>query len=350
MELHGTAILRTARVTALAITAGIGTPGAAQKPLFATDSLIAVRLEAPFRRMLREKESNRHQGQLQVEGADIPIPIEVALRGTSRLESGICSFSGLMLSFDSTAVAGTPFAGQSALPLTAHCKDRPEYEEYVVLEYFVYRAYEIVSEVSLYARLARVEYFDSERREPLTTRYAFFVEHWDDAASRRGWMMVRAPAVPAAEYPAADRNRFEVFQYLIGNTDWSYVSAEPDEDSCCHNTVPIGNPAGPVFPVPFDFDQAGIVNAAYARPSPQLPIGTVRERLYRGVCLDRSVLEATLALFRAKQAALRALLESIEGLSDRSRRAAIDYVDSFYQIIGDARAVEREFVKGCRRP
>jgi len=322
--------------------------GLAQKPLFDDDSVLAVRLEAPFGRLIGERDTTGERGQVWLSGTASPIPTGVVARGKSRLRSGLCAFPGLMLHFDSAAVVGTVFAGQSTLPLTTHCRDRADYEQYVLLEYLVYRVYELVSEVSLRVRLARVEYYDSERGRAITTRYAFFVEHWDDLAARRGLVMVRAPAVPPWEYPPGDRNRFEVFQYLVGNTDWSYVSAEPDEAFCCHNAIPIGNPAGPVFPVPFDFDQAGIVNAAYARPSSTLPIRSVRQRLYRGICLDRAVLDSTLARFRDIQPAIRELFQTGVGLAERSRTDAVRYVDSFYETLNTPREVERAFVNPCR--
>jgi len=333
----------------LAIVALAGpTTSIAQQPLFDSDSILALRLEAPVGRILGEREATTHEGHLTLAGVSSPIPTGVRARGKSRLRSGICSFPGLMLQFEPGAVAGTVFAGQSSLPVTTHCRDRSDYEQYVVLEYLAYRAYELVNEASLHARLAQIEYYDTERGRVVTTRYAFFVEHWDDLGERQGWTMVQAPAVPPWEYPAGDRNRFEVFQYMIGNTDWSYASAEPDETFCCHNAVPIGHPAGPVFPVPFDFDQAGIVNAAYARPSSRLPIRSVRQRLYRGMCLERQVLDATLARFRDIRPALRALFENEAALTDRSRADALRYLDGFYETLDDPGAVDRAFVSTCR--
>ncbi len=322
-------------------------PAAAQKPLFRSDSVLQVRLEAPFRRMVSERERRAHSALL-IAGDGEPIPVEISARGKSRLASRICSFPGFMLHFDSTTVERTPFAGQADLPLTAHCKDLNSYEQYLLLEYLVYGTYALLSDLSLRARLARVEYVDSEHGDTLTTRFAFFLEHWDDLAARSGWMRVRAPTVPPFEYGDADRNVFEMFQYLVGNTDWSYANAPPDEPYCCHNSVPIGNPAGPVFPVPFDFDQAGMVDASYAQPSSKLPIRRVRQRHYRGMCTSPETLAATFDLFRARRQAIETLYEQAEWLTERSRRDAMEYLEDFYSTIANPGRVERDFVRGCR--
>ncbi len=57
-----------------------------------------------------------------------------------------------------------------------------------------------------------------------------------------------------------------LFQYMVGNTDWSAVRSGPD-DRCCHNVAVFSGDGGASNSVvPFDFDQAGLVDAPYAVP------------------------------------------------------------------------------------
>lgn len=164
----------------------------------------------------------------------------------------------MRLEFDSVQVIGTVFEAQSENKLVTHCQDRrAEYEQYVLQEYLVYRVFNLLTEISFRARLARITYLDSEARRDTITRYALFLEHESAMARRNGWEALRAPAIPPDLVDPGYLSLIGVFQYMIGNPDWSAFSAEPDETECCHNTQPIGGPDGPVFSVPYDFDHHG---------------------------------------------------------------------------------------------
>src|SRR5690606_26257310 len=88
-----------------------------------------------------------------------------------------------------------------------------------------------------------------------------------------------------------------VFEYLIGNTDFSMVHGARDDD-CCHNIVPFSREGQDYLIIPYDFDFSGLVNAAYASPNPELPIRSVTRRLYRGLCEQNPYLESSLGKFR----------------------------------------------------
>ena len=320
----------------------------AQRPLFEESWTLEVTLRAPFQAM-NANHDGRFSGLLIVTdgGAPDSIPLELTLRGKTRVRTGICEFPGLMLFFDD-ATGGTPFEGQSALPMVTHCNDRDQSEQFMLLEYNIYRAYNQLTDLSLAVRLTRVIYIDSESDRPVATRYGFFNEHWDHLGERSGWTYVRAPVIPPEAYDTEQRGIFEVFQYFIGNTDWSFAFAAPDDDYCCHNAIPLGNPAGPVFPVPFDFDQAGIVDPPYAKPDETLGIRTVRQRLYRGICGSADDLQATFEVFRTQRQALYDIFEKSEQLSASSKSRTASYFDDFYSTVDDERKVRQEFTNKCR--
>ena len=78
-----------------------------------------------------------------------------------------------------------------------------------------------------------------------------------------------------------------VFEYLIGNTDWSV----PYQHNIRLLTVPaIKNPV----PVPYDFDQAGLVEAFYALPSENIGVASVRERVYRSIAYPSAIVSSGL--------------------------------------------------------
>ncbi len=338
--------------TVIVLGAFPGAPVAAQQALFSSDTIVELRLEAPFAQLTRRDAEGRQPGRLIVPtgtGADT-LSVSLSPRGKSRVNAGICTFPGFMLHFDSPAPPGSLFAGQGDLPLTTHCNTRSTYEQFMLLEYLAYRLYNVVTDLSLQTRLARIHYYDDQRNRTVATKLAFFLEHWDDLANRTGWDRVSAPVIPPDEYDERQRNLFEVFQYLIGNTDWSFAYPPPDEAACCHNTVPIGNSAGPVFPVPFDFDQAGLVDPPYARPDPSLGIRRVRDRRYWGICSPPDLVSGTLALFVARRRRLYAVFEDEALLDARSRTRSIVYLDQFYDATSRPERLLREFERTCRTP
>src|SRR5690606_2571982 len=150
-------------------------------------------------------------------------------------------------------------------------REKPSaYEQYVLKEYLAYRLYNALTDKSLRVRLARVTYRDSRRRGRAVERYALFVEHFDALAARLGGAVVPPAEVRPTDFDPQSLAIFELFEYMIGNTDWSVVAG--------HNVVHIREPDGAVTAVPFDFDFSGLVNASYALPPEQLPIRSVTQR------------------------------------------------------------------------
>jgi len=101
--------------------------------------------------------------------------------------------------------------------------------------------------------------------------------------------------------------------------------------------------------VPYDYDFSGAVNAPYATPPPQLNIPSVRQRVYRGFCQPDSVLNGVLARFRAAKDSMYAAVRAVPDLPERDARNVLEYFDAFYKVLDNPGAVNREFVRACRR-
>jgi hypothetical protein len=141
-------------------------------------------------------------------------------------------------------------------------------------------------------------------------------------------------------------NLVSMYHYLIGNTDFSPVLG-PAGDNCCHNQVLFGVEGKPILSVPYDFDQAGLVNAPHAGANPKFKLRNVKQRLYRGRCVNNQLLDATIAAFQSKQGELQALIDELEVLDDRARKAVTTYVGKFYDVLESEKRVTKEFVKKC---
>jgi hypothetical protein len=334
-------------------------PDTLSQPLFESHDLIQWTIAAPFREIFkdRDQESEEHPGTfsyVDVDGNSVELEVQIRTRGKFRLQRSTCGFPNLRVNFKKSQVENTVFHNQDKLKLVAHCQNnRDEYEQQTLLEYLIYRSFNLLTDLSFRVRLAQITYIDTEEDDNPLTKYGFLLEDEDLMAARNGWQVLQIPGVPPHDYEAPELTLVEVFQFMIGNTDWDAFTKAPDEEDCCHNVVPIGSMTKPVYPVPYDFDWSGVVDARYAEPNPSLRIRTVRERLYRGLCRPGGefgqLLGSVLQKFRDNKDAIYALFQNQEGLEQEYIDRTIEYFDEFYEIINDVEKANREIVGRCRR-
>jgi hypothetical protein len=323
---------------------------AQESTLFVGDEPLAIRLEAPLRTVFAAGDDPEFQpARVEVanaRGEPVAVDLRVRLRGKSRTRA--CDFPPLLLNFPGEQPAGSPFAGENRLKLVTHCLASAQHEPRVLLEQQIYLALNLLTASSLRIRPVEMTYFDTDRERETADRIGFLIEDEERFAERSGLEVVSTERVDRARYDPSALALLEVFQYFIGNTDWSAVEG-PEGESCCHNVVPYARPDGVLLPVPYDFDAAGIVESPYAYPSAQLPIRTVRERLYRGTCRDLAELVPVFAAFTAQREALTALFTPQAGIPERTAARARQYIDQFYALLANEAQVEREFRRNCGR-
>ena len=322
-------------------------------PLFQSNDPLTLSISAPFSTINLDRDDDKRSyeaGTLSMtdkNGQAIRLDLEIRVRGNFRARRDICSNPPLKLNFKRKQLANTIFAGENKLKLVDQCKNYDYYEQYLLLEYLNYRVYQLFTDDSLRVRLATVNYYDSEDKRDLGTRTAFFIEDIGRMAKRVGMKEVHQEKLQPADYDPARINLVDVYEYFIGNTDWSSIMG-PEGDECCHNIIPLSRKGGTLIPVPYDFDLAGMVNARYAEVSDLLPIRSVRQRLYRGFCQSDAVLQKTFAAFIEKRDAIKALYQNQPGLTERSLNYSLKYIDDFYDTIQDKNKVDRAFNQKCR--
>ena len=339
-----------AGLCALVLLATFSQPGVATG-LFEDETELAIVLEFPVREMLRYKKSKRPLPATlhytDATGRRISLPLKVRARGNTRLQ--ICFFPPIRLDFKPEESAGTLFAGVRKLKAVTQCKRGRRYADYVRLENSIYRIFNLLTPVSFRTRMLSISYRDTDGWIAPFTAAAFLIEEIGDVAARNDMRLSRRPHLDVADVDAAQTNLLELFQYLVGNTDWSAYHASDGRDECCHNgrTLQPEGVSGGVVLVPFDFDYAGLVNADYAVPHPKLHIPSVRKRVYRGVCANNRYVPASIERLRQARARIEALFAG-SGLSNRARASALSYIESFYEIIEDEHEVRRRIYDDCR--
>jgi hypothetical protein len=323
-------------------------------PLFESGDLLELRIEAPFATIRKSRGEQREYFPAMLTyrdevGQEHRVDLRLRTRGKSRNDREVCRFPPLLLNFPRKSMGGTLMEGENRLKLVTHCGTSSASEQYVLLEYLSYRAMNIFSSASLRVRLAEITYFDNERNREVTKRKAFLIEDVDRMAGRVGMTRVTSAEVSWLGYDQRALNFFDLFQYFVGNTDWS-VSRGPPGDSCCHNSIPMVREDGQMIPVAYDFDATGIVNAPYAVPSEKLPIRTVRQRLYRGFCQPEEIVQENLERFLGERDVILKLFRDQQGLRKDKSRSAGAYIDDFYEIISDPDSLRRDILDQCRSP
>ncbi len=269
--------------------------------------------------------------------------ISVGTRGNFRLAGRNCNFPPIRLFFSKAEIKGSIFEHQKELKLVTRCQsDDKEYEQYILQEEPIYRIYNMLTPYSMRTRLVKVTYADSLKKEKPVVTWAFLVEESEDVARRTGGKPFMAKRAVFDDVESKHIRLIGFFEYMIANTDWSL--------GALHNMKLIRAADGfNVFPMAYDFDWSGVINPRYANPDPQLPIRSVRERLYRGPCIrnDAEIIEVA-AEFTKRKDAIYALYDKQVDLDPKNVKQTKEYYDEFFKIIASPKKVQDEMMRTCQ--
>jgi hypothetical protein len=341
--------MRAVRAVAAACALAVSASAAAQqpKPLFAGSEPIHIVLQAPLSTVIHNRSNTALVQGTLTDPAGQALPVSLRARGITRRASDICDFPPLKVRFTAPPPATSLFAGQKSLKLITHCRNKPAFQQYVLLEYSAYRMYNLLTPHSFRVRLANIDYRESNG-QPLVSRVAYFLEDLRDVAKRNGMNATHAPArIAIGNLSPNDAARYALFQHMIANHDWSMI-AGPAGEPCCHNAELIGPlAAGTTVPIPYDFDFSGFVDAPYATPPDVLHIGSVRERVFRGYCVHAPQIVAVARQMREARPQMMAAIGSTPGLDPRTASRAIGFLGGFYAQIASDDVVNQQLLRRC---
>jgi hypothetical protein len=312
--------------------------------LFVGNDPVALSVAADFKTINRDRSvvgKKHYPATLTLTGENgrtETLHVTLRTRGHFRLRGTSCSFVPLRVEFDKDEVKGTLFDRQKALKLVTHCRSDKEYEQYVMHEYLVYRALNLLTPRSFRARLASVTYVQSSSGQAIITRRGMFLEDDDDVARRLEGRVMELPRLTFKDVDQEMLTFTMVFEYMIGNTDFSIYAL--------HNIRLIRTPARTVYTVPYDFDLSGLVNTSYAIADRAFGLRSVRDRLYRGPCRTLDELQPVLSQFKAHKAEILGLYDSLPDLDAAYRREAKDYLEEFYRSLDRPGDLRRTFMGG----
>ena len=322
------------------------TPPRAPDRLFEATEPLDLTLKADFGAINKNRGNEKRDqpgvlSYVTAAGDTVALDVQLHTRGHFRLAR--CQYPPLKVVFNREQTPHTTFAHQGSLKLTVQCRGGQGYANYLLEEYLIYRAYNLLTDRSFRVRLARVSYVDVNGKHAPEMRRAFFVEDDDRMARRNATHVIDQKGLSQGDVDFEQMGVAVVFQYMIGNTDWAV--------SALHNIVLTEDSTGVVYPVPYDFDWSGVISTPYAQPDPRLNLPNVRQRAFRGMCRSPQDLATLFARFNARKDTIYALYRGMaaEGLEAKRISQALDYYDEFFKTINDPGRTRREFILACPR-
>lgn len=315
----------------LAVILSLGLSGAASAAtggdLFQSDAVISLTLAGPIDAVAGGSKKPREAVLVAPDGHRHPV--RIAARGLTRLKRDVCQFAPIRIDFAQPPPPGSLFDGQRRLKLVTHCRSKGSFQNHLLLEYYAYRLYNLMSPQSFRVRLADIDYAGSDGRS-IIRRYGFLIEDEGDVARRNGGRPAAVGSrVSVTQIDPLASARVAIFQYLIGNLDWS-TRAGPAGERCCHNSRLIAASSGgaqTLIPLPYDFDYSGLVDAPYAVPPDGIKVRNVRDRQFRGFCAHNPQATLVAAEVAQRRSEMFAELDRLPGIDERARARARDFLD-----------------------
>ncbi|MEM9921388.1 MAG: hypothetical protein AAF990_25025 [Bacteroidota bacterium] len=287
------------------------------------------------------KKASYVPGVLEESVGSDTIQWNVRLRQRGKTRRKVCNFPPLKIKFHDTDLSVAGFLPYDDMKIVTHCFEGVEGERNILREYAAYRIYNKLCPASFRVQLARIRYVDASGKSPERVHLAFFIESKEELADRLTCMVKNKYGMTRDSLDEYQFMFLSVFQYFIGNTDW----AVPIK----HNLVLI-DPEGDqkVFAIPYDFDYSGLVNAAYARPNPNLNQIAVTERVFMSHCNDLEILEAVLTRFQEVKEDVMSVFDEIPLLQREDRVEMRRYLEAFYAQTRNPAKFKRKIIsKAC---
>lgn len=300
--------------------------------LFDADSSLSIRLSYP--RTTIKKVTNdsvyvaSELSYLKSDSQWATLPVRIQSRGAFRKRK--CYFTPLKFKIKDRDC--TLFEKHKKLKLVLPCLRQGSKNDYILKEYLVYQMYEILSEYHFKTRLLDVEYTDTQREKSKTHELkGVFIEDVKKMAKRNDGRLCKRKTPPKG-YDDLAAVRAAIFQFMIGNTDFSV--------SHNHN-IKLIFIDGIFVPIPYDFDMSGFVNTSYSLVSQvrkeQLPIEDVTERYYMGYKRSFELFEKIRLEFLDHETELLQLITHHRDDFEKATHYedAKAYIVSFFRILKD---------------
>jgi len=312
--------------------------------LFTRDDILELSLRFDITQYKRKKPKDEYLDAVltyHISKTD-SINKNIRLKSRGQFRNGYCAFPPIALNFKKTEFKLDDLNKLEKMKLVTHCQSGNE--DYVFKEYLIYKLYNVLTDSSFRVRLVKINYINTFKQSKPIRSYAFFIEPLDLLAERINSVPVDVTTLSQKNIVPEMMDRTAIFNYMIGNTDWSV----PGQHNCkvLSELKTDGTNLGMI--VPYDFDYSGLVNASYAVPAEGLGIESVRERIYIGTCRSEEVYLNAVKEFTAKKESFYAVIREFPYLDDRSKKDMTRYLDEFYSLFDKRNTIVYNLLHDCK--
>ncbi len=312
--------------------------------LFDGDKVMELTLRGDLKTVFKDRgdDPQYHIATLQYQADQntINIPIKIKTRGHFRKIASNCQYPPILLNFaKSSTPKGSIFWGHDKLKLVTPCRG----DQYVIHEYLVYKLYNLITPKSFKARLVKVVYQDTVKNKRSDPYYGILLEEESQMAMRNLSGSLKKKGLRPQGTQKEDFLKMAVFQYMIGNTDWSVQYLQNIK------LITVDSSSLPIT-IPYDFDHAGIVRAPYAKPAPELQMSSTLQRRYRGYCIpDMNQFTVVFETFHVLKDDFYSSYNGNPLLSSSYQKQSLKFLDQFYDTISDPKKALEAFSYPCDR-
>lgn len=238
----------------------------------------------------------------------------------------ICTYPPIKIKWKKSLLDSLGLSPYNDTKVVWQCKQGKHYEQILLREFMTYRLYNLISPYSYRVQLVQMDITDEKSPHKNYQKYGFFLEDDAQLQARLKGTFSEDPSKKPSAIMREEALRFYVFQYMVGNTDWSLGNL--------HNVRLLEFSEIPKSVIiPYDFDYAGLVSAAYAIPHETIPIKDVRERYYKGGrCTDQEI-ELVNKFFLEQKPLILEYCEGFPYLDEASKKDVLSYIGSFFAIL-----------------
>ena len=313
--------------------------------LFREDAPLDIKLGFSFKDVKKsDKETAVSQEWLHFKdesGNWDSLKVDLFARGNFRKEH--CFFTPLKIKIDKKEREGTIFKGNKTLKLVMPCQNNKMADDLTLKEYMAYKIYEEVSPYHFHTRLVNLTIIDrSGKKEKANVIKAFLIEDDSEIADRFEGVMKKDIQLNPFRFKDTVSIRQDFFQFMIANTDWSTVVQ--------HNIAVMQLANKDYIPLCYDFDMSGLVNAPYSVVNPLIPINSVTERYYWGVCRDESLFQNTREYYLSIENKIwEAYGKLSPSLSPNEQENTKKFLTAYFDILKDDRKFRDNIFSNCRK-
>lgn len=313
--------------------------------LFTTDEILNISLRFDITQYQRKKPKEEYLDAIityHFNDYD-SVNKEIRLKTRGGMRNGYCSFPPIRLNFNKTKIDRSDLNEIEKVKMVTHCQSGNE--DYILREYLVYKLYNVLTDESFRVRLVKVQYINTFKKSKPINSYAFWIEPEEMLAKRLNAVSVNSEKLTQKNILTSVMDRSAIFNYMIGNTDWSV----PNQHNVKVFSKLSTETRGLGILVPYDFDYCGLVNADYAIPYEPLGLESVRERRYVGICRSEDVYINALREFKEKKEEFYKVINEFPVIDEKSKKDMIRYLDTFYSGFDKRNSVVYNILDGCNK-